>query len=56
MKFKEEGNVLFKANSPAEAKDMYTKGMFSLLDNVPKGALNKKEWHIISEYNIKNFF
>ena len=27
MKFKEEGNVLFKANSPAEAKDMYTKGI-----------------------------
>jgi len=27
MKFKEEGNALFKANSPAEAKNMYTKAM-----------------------------
>ena len=27
MKFKEEGNALFKANSPFEAKDMYTKGI-----------------------------
>ena len=27
MKFKEEGNALFKANSPAEAKNMYTKGI-----------------------------
>jgi hypothetical protein len=27
MKFKEEGNALFKANSPFEAKDLYTKGI-----------------------------
>ena len=46
MKFKEEGNTLFKNNSPQDAKDMYTKAlMYCPFDE--NDLKNNKDYAII---------
>jgi len=46
MKFKEEGNNLFKSNSPQDAKDMYTKAlMYCPFDE--NDLKNNKDYAII---------